>query len=334
MSQSFCKITLKPLSSESEQKLGYTREGLKALFDTSAVNPVMAMTRADFMQGFKASQNRMSISGVQPKRSAVLNGNALAMTDTGGQYIIKPSPEEYPNLAEVEHACMAMTQALSRGGRLTVAKHGLFELSDGELVYVTRRFDRLADGTKLQQEQLDAAMGVADKYDENVSYERIGRFIQKNVSVPLPALMAFYEQVIISFMLGNDDLHIRNLGIQVDLSTGKATGLTPAYDIVASSLYTNGGSYIALPLTIEDEIDQQGTTLGMAEYGYYTGKDFINFGTGVGLSATVAARTLKRIVDNVPNAKILLERSFMPDEKKQAHGEILDQRVVMLSKGI
>ena len=327
----YCKITLAALKSAVEIRTGYSRSGLTAMFDTSRVNPVLPMSRADLLKGFVAAKSRMSISGAQPKRSAVLDSNTLMLTDTGGQYIIKPSPEEYPHLAEVEHACMAMTRALSTG-RLTVAEHGLFPLADGELVYITRRHDRKPDGSKLHQLQMDSAMNIADKYDANTSYERIGQFIRSHVSVPLPALIAFYEQVLISYLLGNDDCHIRNLALLVDLSTDKAIGLTPAYDIVASSLYTEGGSSLALPLTIEDEEDNAGTTKGVDQYGFYTGGDFIDLGTGIGLSNALARSTMQKVLSKVENAKEFLGRSWVPDELKSKLSTLMDERLTMLGK--
>jgi serine/threonine-protein kinase HipA len=332
MTHSYCKITLNPLSFDSEKKSGYSRAGIRALFGTGTANPVLTMSRSELIQNFKTNKNRMSISGAQPKRSAILTGKTIELTDTGGQYILKPSPEEYPYLAEVEHTCMVLAHQLSSGGRLTIANNGLVELSDGELAYITRRFDRLPDGTKLQQEQMDAVMGITNKYDQNVSYERIGQFIRDIVAVPLPALMAYFEQVLIAYILGNDDFHIRNLGLLVDLNTGKPTGLTPAYDIVASYLYPSDAGFMALPLTIEDEEDQKGETEGIAVYGYYTGGDFLDLGTGIGLSLPVARKIMLRVLASVPAAQELQKRSFMPQNMKVELNNLMNDRAQMLNK--
>lgn len=329
MKNQYCKITLENLKSDIDIRTGYSRAGLKSLFGSARVHPIMELDRTDLMKGFVAAKSRMSISGAQPKRSAVINNNRIELSDTGGQYIIKPSPEEFPHLAEVEHACMLITEALS-GKQLKVAEHGLVELKSGELVYITKRYDRLANGGKLHQEQMDAAMGVSDKYHVDTSYERIGRFIKETVTVPLPSLMAFYEQVLISYLIGNNDLHIRNLGLMSD-KQGSVLGLTPAYDIVAAALYEGGGTdFLALSLTINDEENQKGATRGMVSHGFYTGFDFEDFGTGIGLGLPVVKRLTTQVLKNIPKAKSIITNSFIPIDLKEKLIDIVHHRETMI----
>lgn len=322
-----CKVTLETLKTVEEQATGYSRHGLKSLFGTTKVRPVLTMDRTNVIRGFSAAKNKMSISGAQPKRTVVVESGEIILTDTGGQYILKPSPEEYEHLAEVEHTCMTLAAQL--GSRLAVAKCGLCEFKSGELVYITKRFDRTAEG-KIGQEQMDAAMGLPDKYDENVSYERIGLFIGKKSQVPLPSLIAYFEQVIICYLIGNNDLHIRNIGLLVD-DHGNVVGLTPAYDIVAAGLYIKD-PFLALPLTIEDEVDQKGSTAGMDVFGYYTGKDFIKLGTGIGLSLKLAKTTLEAILKKKQIALELIDVSYMPADLKIALKDLIEERALMLSK--
>jgi serine/threonine-protein kinase HipA len=320
-----CKITLKPLKSDSENETGYSHAGLNSLFGTRSINPVMSHDRKSLIRGFVAAKNKMSISGAQPKRSAVIEDKNIELTDTGGRYILKPSPEEYEHLAEVEHASMLITKALA--SRLTVADCGLVQLSNGELVYITKRYDRSEAG-KQGQEQIDASMGLHNKYDDNVSYERIGRYINAKVEVPLPALIAFFEQVVISYLIGNNDLHIRNLSLLVD-EYGKVTGMTPAYDMVAASLYMDN-EFMALPLTIEDEADNEGSTKGFRIEGFYTREDFIEFGSGVGLNPKVANDLISNILRKLGQARTLIKDSYIPEDLQERFQSLLVERESML----
>lgn len=320
-----CKITLKALKTEAEIKAGYSHAGLTDLFGSRLINPNLKFDRVSLIRGFIAAKNQMSISGAQPKRSAVINGREVELTATGGQYILKPSPEEYPFLAEIEHTSMLITKALAT--RLKVAHCGLVTLSNGELAYITKRYDRSEAG-KHGQEQLDAAMGKNDKYDQNVSYERIGQFILSKVKVPLPALMAFFEQVVISYLIANNDLHIRNLSILVN-EVGLVTGMTPAYDMLAAGLYIKS-DFLALPLTMEDEEDQAGSTKGIRYEGFYTNKDFIELGTGIGLNEKVAKKLLESILSKTTTAIEIVKSSYMPERLKAEFIEVLLERGRML----
>ena len=61
-----------------------------------------------------------------------------------------------------------------------VPPHGLLPLSDDRLAYVVKRFDRLDNGSKLQQEDFQQLLQTDDKYAG--SYERIANFIKKHYS--------------------------------------------------------------------------------------------------------------------------------------------------------
>ncbi|WP_421842241.1 hypothetical protein [Marinobacter algicola] len=54
-----------------------------------------------------------SISGVQMKAQLKIEKGELTLVDHGGQFIMKPSPEEYPNGAENEHATLILMGKVS-----------------------------------------------------------------------------------------------------------------------------------------------------------------------------------------------------------------------------
>ncbi len=114
-------------------------------------NTPLPFSRAEFFRSSKYNIQGLSISGVQQKLSLRKNEkNELVATAKGCEYILKPSPEAYPNAAENEHAAMQV----SRHTGIDTAQCGLVTFKGGELAYITKRFDRQSDGSKLHQEDL------------------------------------------------------------------------------------------------------------------------------------------------------------------------------------
>ena len=74
----------------------------------------------------------------------------IEVTPEHGTHILKPEPNEYPEVPQNENACMAMAQELG----MDVPPHGLFPMADGKLAYVVKRFDRLPDGSKIHKEDM------------------------------------------------------------------------------------------------------------------------------------------------------------------------------------
>src|SRR5947209_5868670 len=81
---------------------------------------------------------KMSIQGVQPKLSAVLNtrNSTFTVVDQKGKYILKP-PTNYPELPQNED----LTMHLAKEVDIEVPLHGLVYAKDKSLVYFIQRFD-------------------------------------------------------------------------------------------------------------------------------------------------------------------------------------------------
>ena len=251
MSKGYCQISLADLAPDAID--GCNRAALSELFGSQRVQPVLAFDRTAFHTEQPLLARGMSISGVQPKLSVTLDKQQrLIHTEKSGQFILKPSPEAFPHLAENEHATMLAVKQL-----LPAASAGLVRFAGDhrEFVYLVRRFDRSADGQKIHQEQLDAAMGIKDKYGMEgghpcVSYARAGQFIHQHLG--FVATQSYYQMVVLAYLLCNNDLHLRNFGI---IHKPKGSVLAPVYDFVNTVPYKAvfHSSYLALPLLLEEE---------------------------------------------------------------------------------
>jgi serine/threonine-protein kinase HipA len=208
-----------------ERKDRYHPTCLRRLFGVPSL-PVVALTQSEVLAKAQEMAGRMSISGVQPKLSMSRQGSRLIPVTAGGQFILKPQTERFPSLPENENLCMIVAQRME----VEVPPHGLFDLQDQSPAYIVRRFDRTKDGQKLRCEDFVQILGEDDKYAG--SLERIGKKIGELSGVPGLDVQLFFERVLLNFLLGNGDAHLKNFSMLE--SGGGELRLSPAYDIVCS----------------------------------------------------------------------------------------------------
>ena len=172
---------------------------------------------------------KLSISGVQAKLSMKLNrtNKKLETTAEGGEYILKPRTDTFPNVPQNENLCMNIASNLE----IVVPSHSLIRLKDHGLAYIVKRFDRIK-GKKLHQEDFSQILEIKGKYKG--SLENIGHKLQEISEVPGLDLQLFFERILLFFIIGNGDAHLRNFSIVYDEE--KHIRLSPAYDIVSSRL--------------------------------------------------------------------------------------------------
>src|SRR5258708_25799324 len=120
--------------------------------------------------------------------SLALADRRLEMTETGGQYMLKPIPEgEYQNLDAVpinEHLTMQIARQMFG---ISVAENALVFFADGEPAYLVRRFDVQDDGSRsLQEDFAQLATRSEETHGKNYkcdfSYEEIAGLIRKHVA--------------------------------------------------------------------------------------------------------------------------------------------------------
>jgi serine/threonine-protein kinase HipA len=220
-----CLCCQRPIEEEGR----YHAKCLKALWGKPIV-PKIPFALADLPSKVTSAEDHMSISGVQVKALVRLSrdGSEIETAPTGSTHILKPEPNEYPSLPQLENACMSMAAALG----LAVPPHGLFPMSDGRLCYIIKRFDRTEDGGKIQKETMFQLLGSTDKYAG--SLEAIGTAIRRHAENVGLDTIDFFERVLFCFLIGNGDMHLKNWAI---LIRGKKAALAPCYDLVASKVY-------------------------------------------------------------------------------------------------
>lgn len=327
-----------PLKSERERALGYSTKGLKTLTGLTQVVPQLAFTRTQFVEDLPKAQQGMSISGYQPKLQMVLEDGAFAVVESKGDYILKPSPVDFPQLAENEHATMTVMARL----RFEVPPHGLLPFkpeNDGdalEYAFVIRRFDRDEQGKAIHQEQLDGAMNIGEKYgkiaDDGkpwVSYEQVALFLSQNVNDNVAFISDLFRRIIYAYLLGNNDLHLRNFGLLLPLVGSPQ--LSPVYDYVSVAPYPQYfTSYLALPLLVCEEGEKDVAAGFNTKYGEYLGMDFLALGQGMGLSEKLASALLKALLKEQAVVEATYCDSFMQPDAVDAVLRCYRQRLSRL----
>jgi serine/threonine-protein kinase HipA len=315
-----CLISLAPLTEQNTIQEEYSKKAVIELTGGIKNTIHLPFTRASFVQEQPSKQQGMSLSGYQPKLSLAINDNReFEVVETLGQYILKPSPERFPYLSENEHASMLVMKKLGFQippfglTRFMSDEHGVEEMS-----FVIKRYDRTEDGERIHQEQLDSAMEINNKYGKTegddhqyVSYEQIGRYLVDNIDSSLAMKRDFFLRVAVSYIIGNNDLHLRNFGIIYP--NDEPPRLAPIYDYVSVAPYPEyNGELLALPLLIKQEGPDGEIPDGFSTAeGQYIGHDFIEFGVGIGLNKKAAQKYLNDLIKMVPAIIDGYERSFV-----------------------
>ena len=96
---------------------------------------------------------RIAVTGVQPKLSLTLQNekghSRLTIVGLWGEFILKPQHQGYPLMPETEDLTMHLAELF----KIPVCDHTLLQASNGSMVYIVRRFDRVK-GKKIHMEDL------------------------------------------------------------------------------------------------------------------------------------------------------------------------------------
>ena len=309
----------------------------RLLFDGKAVSHIFPEMSpkdldADRLQDTVQHIGRISLSGVQPKFSAIV-GEDLSLRYTRdnerGHFILKPQPSSYHIInREFCAANESLTMQLaSQVYRIETAANGLCFYENDETAYITRRFD-IHGGGKYRQEDFASLMGLtksnggADYKYSRASYEDCADVIRRHVKAYRIDLLRFFRLVLFNFISLNDDAHLKNFSL---INTGNEYRLTPAYDLINTSLHLVNHRIFALDKGLFKEGMQ------LSDVRQVCRKDFEEFGHRIGLNDKTVQRELDFFAAVHPEAEQLIDRSFLSEELKKQYWNSLDYRRKMLT---
>ena len=302
----------------------YSPAARKLLFDGREVSHVLDFDSPNNDSTDKETYlehvGRISLSGVQPKASLVVNAeNCLVkpLENEQSTYILKPAPSSYALLERKycpanEHLTM---QLASQVYHIETAANGLCFFRDGEAAYLCRRFDVGPNGWKYQQEDfaslagLSNANGGSDFKYSNLSYEECADIIRKYVKAAPVEILKFFRIVVFNYLTLNDDAHLKNFSL-IKGDDGEYH-LAPAYDLINTSLHLRMPRIFALDKGLFKE------GMNLSDTRTVTRRDFEEFGRRIGLPARLIKRELDFFAIEHPLAHELINRSFLSENLKR-----------------
>jgi serine/threonine-protein kinase HipA len=257
---------------------------------------------------------KLSIQGVQPKLSAVLNikEGRFDLANNEGRYILKPQHQVFPQLPENEDVTMRM----ARVAGIPVPIHGLIWSKDKSLTYFIKRFDRAGHKDKIPVEDFAQLALLTRDTKYNYTIEKLVALLDAFCTFPMLEKAKLFRLVVFNFLVGNEDMHLKNYSL---IRNGDKIELSPAYDLLNTTIVLKGGAEeIALSIAGKKKNLKR--------------KDIVDyFGyERCGLTGKVIDNNLQSLSQAIPEWMNLLDICFLTNELKEKYYSLLEKRIRIL----
>jgi serine/threonine-protein kinase HipA len=204
----------------------------------------------------KASrENKFSLAGVQMKFSMKQKDGRynLSKGDTLGDWIIKTPSTRHKDVPVNEFTAMTLASMVD----VEVPEIKLVELNkldnlpqinlpDEKLAFAIKRFDRNNDQRIHMEDFAQVLVKYPHEKYNSASYEQIAKILYNFSGDGLADTQQFARRLLVNILLANGDAHIKNWSLlYLDQITPR---LSPAYDIVTTSVYIENERRYALNL--------------------------------------------------------------------------------------
>ncbi len=284
-------------------------------FFGSSEPPILDYTMSEMAELAKeVVESSVTVPGVQPKLSLGFIKNVLqdgnkgrltVMGALGGNYILKPQNEIFPQMPENEHLTMRIAELCG----ISVVPSTLIRLKSGELSYLTKRIDRTETGEKIHMLDMFQILETFDKYKNSV--EKVGKAVAEHSSNTLLDLLRLFEVVLFCYITGNNDMHLKNFSL---LLSNQNWTLAPAYDLLNVSLH------------ISEDTEETALTIG-GKKRKLTKSDFVNLGLSFQLTEKQIFNTFERFIKVEKKLKKEIKSSFLSLENQMKYIELLETRL-------
>ena len=273
----FCYCCGKPLENGK-----YHPSCIRKFFGTTVIPKIEINKEILEEQALQFVKKNQTVTGVQKKLSLHLDSSGksprLTLVGYPAGYILKPESSEYPLLPQSEFVVMKLAEMF----KIRTVPSMLLELEDGSFAYITKRIDRDGD-RKIHMEdfcQLSERL-TEDKYKG--SYEQCGKIISKYSAIPLADKTDFFNRVVFSWLMGNNDMHLKNFSL---IQNESGFVLSPAYDL--------------LPVRLVAPFDTEELALNLnGKKNRIKKTDFLSLAKSLEISETVAEKLMNRALETV-----------------------------------
>ena len=208
------------------------------------------------------------------------------------------------------------------------------EGSDKDILFATKRYDRKIGASskmissfkrplRLHQEDFAQAMGIpaSKKYEpEGCHYAKeMFEYVRKYSADPLADQMQLLDRIIFSYIIGNNDGHIKNYSFLYDEGL-KTVRLAPAYDIICTAIYSGSTRRMSFNIGGDLVIDEIGRD------------SFTRMASETGLGGKMVLGRLDTLLDRFEasleeSERVLLDLGF-------ANAGAIAERILQSRKGI
>ena len=227
----------------------------------------------------------------------------LNIAKANKSYILKLNSRDKPNLVYNEFKCMT----LARRCEIETAEVKIVTDKNGNDGLLVERFDRIWNEdlqlfTMVHQE--DACQFLdrypADKY--NLSFAEIMKGLQEIATAKQATTLKLLRIFCFSYLIGNGDLHAKNISLFSRHNQKRVIDISPAYDLLTTYIYADKQMAILFDGK-RDNINRQMV---------------LKFGTRFSVPEKATSLMLDRLIAKLDvNKKLLLEIPM--DEKKRTH---------------
>lgn len=262
----------------------------------------------------KSSSLGLTVPGVQKKLSLNLSdedSSRLTLVGHPAGYILKPQTEDFEQLPEAEDLVMDIAEMMG----VRVVPHGLIEVN-GKWAYISKRIDRLNNELYAMEDfcQLSGRLTI-DKYRS--SYERCAGIIKSYSSMPGFDISEFYLRLLVCFVTGNSDMHLKNFSL-IEREPGcREYVLSSAYDL--------------LPVNVIMPEDTEETALTLnGKKSNLKRNDFITFADTIGLNNKAANHILDSVISKTGKAMQMCRESYLNADLMDRMTTLIEERSVRL----
>jgi serine/threonine-protein kinase HipA len=259
----------------------------------------------------------IGVPGVMPKLSASMITFPVRVKNKKNEYILKLQPREYPKLIENEYIFMNMAKACG----LPTADVAIVQDSKGQSGLLVTRFDRYYDKTtksikKIHQEDACQILGVYphDKY--RVTIKDICEGVAHFATAPIVEIKKIIELYLFSYIIGNGDLHGKNISLLENPSTG-AFELSPCYDLLSTIPY--GDRRMAVPMVGRDD--------------KFRMSDFITIANQFEIPEKAIRTSIKRMIDKITPWMSRISEIGLDDKAHTFLVRTMSERIEGLQRG-
>ena len=200
-------------------------------------------------------ETKFSLAGVQMKFSMEEKDGRYNLSKSGdlGDWIIKTPSTKHKDVPVNEFSAMTLASLVG----VDISEIKLVDMSqldnlpqinlpDEAFAFAIKRFDRQESSRVHMEDFAQVLVKYPHEKYNSANYEQIGRVLYAFSGDALADVQQFARRLLVNILVANGDAHLKNWSL---LYEDKVTPrLSPAYDIVTTSVYIDGERNFALNL--------------------------------------------------------------------------------------